>query len=108
MAEYEVSLTADAERDLEDIVDYIERHDSKEKADHVFERIKETIFKLATLPSRGRIVPELRDVGVTDFREVLFKPYRILYFSTEHHVYVHCIFDGRRNVQDVLGARFLR
>ena len=77
MAEREVFITSDAERDLEEIADYIERHDSREKADYVYERIKETILKLETLPSSGRIVPELKDVGVSDFREVLFKPYRM-------------------------------
>ena len=108
MAEREVFITSDAERDLEEIADYIERHDSREKADYIYERIKETILKLETLPSRGRIVPELKDVGVSDFREVLFKPYRILYVVSEQRVCVHCIFDGRRDVEDVLSGRLLR
>ena len=108
MAERDVFITSDAERDLEEIADYIERHDSREKADYVYERIKETILELETLPSRGRIVPELKDVGVSDFREVLFKPYRILYVVSEQRVCVHCIFDGRRDVEDVLGGRLLR
>ena len=108
MAEREVFVTSNAERDLEEIADYIERYDSREKADYIYERIKETILKLETLPSRGRIVPELKDVGVSDFREVLFKPYRILYVVSEQRVCVHCIFDGRRDVEDVLGGRLLR
>lgn len=108
MADFEVFLTSEAERDLEDLVDYIERHDSPESATYVFERIKETILKLETLPSRGRIVPELKDVGLTDFREIPFKPYRIVYFVSARRVFVHCIFDGRRDVEDVLSERFLR
>ena len=108
MADYEVFLTADAERDLEGITEYIERHDSSESADYVYDRIKDAMLKLETLPSRGRVVPELKDVGVTDYREVLFKPYRIVYFVSERRVYVHCIFDGRRDFEDVLSGRFLR
>lgn len=108
MGEYEVFLTADAERDLEEITDFIERHDSEQSANYVFGRIKESILKLETLPSSGRIVPELKTVGVKDFREVSFKPYRIVYFVSEKRVFVHCIFDGRRDVEDVLSARFLR
>ncbi len=108
MAEYEVFLTSDAECDLEEIIDHIEHHDSPEQADYVYQRIKVRILKLETLTARGRIVPELKDIGVTDFREVFFKPYRILYLVTGECVYVHCIFDGRRDIADVLSARFFR
>lgn len=108
MAELEVFVTSDAERDLEEIVDYIERHDSVESADRVFDGIKAAVLKLQSLPSRGRVVPELKRVGVTDYREVYFKPYRIVYYVSERRVFVHCIFDGRRDAEDVLGSRFLR
>ena len=108
MAECEVFLTSDAECDLKEIIDHIECHDSPEQADYVYQRIKGSILKLGTLTARGRIVPELKEVGVTDFREVFFKPYRILYFVAGEGVYVHCIFDGRRDVADVLSARFFR
>lgn len=108
MADYEVFLTAEAEADLEDITDFIERQNSPERADHVYDHIKAAILRLESFPERGRIVPELRDVGVADFREVLFKPYRILYFVSDARVYVHCIFDGRRNAETVLSRRLLR
>lgn len=108
MADFEVFLTREAEDDLEGITEFIERHDSIERADYVYDRIKETILKLESSPGRGRVVPELRDVGLKEYREVLFKPYRILYFVSGRRVYVHCIFDGRRNVHDVLSQRFLR
>jgi len=108
VADYEVLLTADAQTDLGEITDYIEHRDSPERADYAYDRIKDAILKLEAFPERGRIVPELRDVAVREFREVLFKPYRILYFVSESRVYVHCIFDGRRDVEDVLSRRFLR
>ena len=92
MADCDVFLTTQAETDLEAITDYVERHDSVERADYLYERIKETILKLEHFPRRGRIVPELKDVGVTEFREVLFKLYRILYFVADENVYVHCNF----------------
>lgn len=108
MADYEVFLTEDAEADLAEITDHVERHDSRERADYVFDCIKDAILKLETLPGRGRVVPELRDVGVLEYREVFFKPYRILYLVSQKRVYVHCIFDGRRDVEHVLSRRFLR
>jgi toxin ParE1/3/4 len=108
VADFEVFLTREAEADLEGIIEFIERNDSSERADYVYDRIKETVLKLESFPGRGRVVPELRDIGLNEYREVLFKPYRILYFVSGKRVYVHCIFDGRRDVNDVLSQRFLR
>lgn len=108
MAEFEVFLTKEAEADLEEIAEFIERHDSEESADYVYRRLKETILKLESSPRRGRIVPELKEVGLSQYREVFFKPYRILYVVSDRRVYVHCIFDGRRSVESILSQRFLR
>jgi toxin ParE1/3/4 len=76
-----------------------------ERADSVYERIKETVLKLESFPGSGRIVPELKEMGLKEYREVLFKPYRVLYFVSGRRVYVHCVFDGRRNVESVLSKR---
>ena len=108
MTDFEVFLTREAEADLDEITDFIERNDSSDRADYVYDRIKATILKLESFPGRGRVVPELRDIGLSEYREVFFKPYRILYFVSGKRVYVHSIFDGRRDVQDVLSRRFLR
>jgi plasmid stabilization system protein ParE len=65
VADYEVFLTKDAEADLAEITDHVERHDSPEPADYVFECIKEAILKLEVLPGRGRVVAGARgDWGV--------------------------------------------
>ena len=107
MASWSVFLTADAVNDLEHILDYIERHDSSERADYVYEQIKQTILSLHTAPKRGRVVPELKDIGVFEYREVFFKPYRIVYYTVQRTVFVFAIFDGRRNLEDVLHRRLL-
>jgi len=108
VADVEVFLTREAEADLEEISDFIERNDSGDRADYVYDSIKAAILKLESFPGRGRVVPELRDIGLSEYRVVFFKPYRILYFVSGKRVYVHTIFDGRRDVQDVLSRRFLR
>ncbi len=108
MAEYDVFLTAEAEADLDEIVEYIEHHDSNERADYVYEKIKQTVLKLEKLPGRGRVVPELRQWGIIDYREILFKPYRILYFVAGKRVIVQAILDGRRGIEELLSRRFLR
>jgi toxin ParE1/3/4 len=45
--------------------------------------------------------------GVFDFREVFFKPYRILYEIREKTVFIHAVLDGRRNWEDLLQQRLL-
>jgi hypothetical protein len=55
---YQVSLTKDAERDLEDIYSYITEHDPQASADHVLERLVQATDALRTSPDRGSFVNE--------------------------------------------------
>lgn len=103
-----VYLVADAERDLLDIYRYVAQNDSIEKADRLLENLEKTIMKLETMPLRGHFPPELERIGVLEFREIFFKPYRIIYQVVKSDVYVHCVLDGRRDLQDLLQKRVLR
>jgi toxin ParE1/3/4 len=60
------------------------------------------------VPERGRIPPELERVGVREFREIVFKPYHIIYSAVESQVFIYCILDGRRDPQDLSEERLLR
>jgi toxin ParE1/3/4 len=66
------------------------------------------VLRLEKTPDRGHIPPELERIGVQEFREVFYKPYRIIYQIIGNNVYVHCILDGRRDMQDILQQRVLR
>ena len=103
-----VQLTDDAERDLEEICDYIDRHDSRGRADHVLRRIEKAFSSLSEHPYRGSYPKELLDIGIREYREVFFKPYRIIYRVTEDDVYVLVIADGRRNMRALLERRLLQ
>ena len=105
---FEVRLTADAVRDLEEIDDWISKHDSPAKAAHVAASIEAAIATLKRFPERGRHPAELLALGIRDYRETFFKPYRILYYVEGKGVYVTVIADGRRNMQALLGRRLLR
>jgi toxin ParE1/3/4 len=59
------------------------------------------------LPNRGVYPKELAEAGIKDFREVFFKPYRIIYEVGKKGVYVHLVADGRRNIQALLKRRLL-
>ena len=102
-----VLLTDDAARDLEEICDYIDRHDLPGRADHVLRRIEKAFSSLSEHPHRGSYPKELLDIGIREYREVFFKPYRIIYRVTEDNVYVLVITDGRRNMRGLLERRLL-
>lgn len=104
---FEVMLTEDAVRDLEEIYDYIASHDARENAARVLDQIEKVIQGLARLPKRGAYPNELTAVGVRQFREVFFKPYRIVYQTRDETVYVMLIADGRRDMQALLWRRLL-
>jgi toxin ParE1/3/4 len=107
MKRYEVILTGHALFDLEDIAHYITLNDGPDKAEHVGRQIEKAFSSLATLPNRGNHPRELLAVGERTFREVHFKPYRIIYRVNDRQVSVHIIADGRRDMQTLLTRRLL-
>ena len=103
-----VQLTDDATRDLEDICDYIDRHDVPGRADYVLEQIEKAFSSLSEYPERGNYPTELLDIGIREYREIFFRPYRIIYRVMESNVYVLLIADERRDMQTLLQRRLLR
>ena len=102
---HEVSLTADAERDLEEMYDYIATHDSAAKADYVLDRVEKIVEGLSTFPERGSYPKELAALGMREYRQTFFKPYRVIYRVLGQHVYIFLIADGRRDIQTLLARR---
>lgn len=108
MKRYRVRLTEDAEQDLIDIYRHIALHDSVENADYVLDQLESLCSRLAELPERGHAPPELDRIGVTNYREVNFKPYRVIYEVIRQNVFIHCILDGRRDIPSLLERRLIR
>ena len=107
MKRFEVSLTEDAARDLEEILDYIGEHDDPSKAGHVLDRIEEVVESLARFPERGSYPKELLSLGIRDYRQTFLKPYRVIYRIVGQRVYVYLIVDGRRDMEALLARRLL-
>jgi len=105
---YKVYIISDAEEDISSIYKYVAINDSVPKADSLLRNIEEKISNLSELPNRGHTPPELEHIGIYEYREIHFKPYRIIYQIIESDVYVHCILDGRRDLEDLLQERLLR
>ncbi len=108
MKRYRVRIVEDAERDLADIYRYVAYYDSPEHAAQVLEQLESLCLELSALPNRGHVPPELDRIGVTDYQEVHFKPYRVIYQVIGQDVFVHCVLDGRRDVPSLLERRLLR
>jgi toxin ParE1/3/4 len=107
-ATHQVILTEDAQRDLEELYDFIAEHDAPAKADHVLDRIEELLISLSKFPERGAWTKELLALGIREYRETYFKPYRLIYRVLGSKVYVYLIVDGRRDLQALLQRRLLR
>jgi len=108
MKRYRVRLTEDAEQDLIDIYRYVATQDSIEKADYVLDQLQSLCSDLDEMPQRGHLPPELDRIGLTAYREVNFKPYRVIFEVIGQNVFVLCILDGRRDMQSLLERRLLR
>lgn len=104
----EVLLTADAHRDLENLIDYIAVHDEPGNAARVLERIGQVLASLASYPDRGSHPRELLALGIHEYRQAVSKPYRIIYRVSTSSVLVYLIADGRRDMQTLLAERLLR
>jgi toxin ParE1/3/4 len=105
---HSVQLTEDAAADLADIVDYVAASDGPLRARRVLDQFESTLGKLEELPARGAHPPELMALGIRDYREVFFKPYRVIYRVQSLTVWVYLIADGRRDMQQLLARRLLQ
>ncbi len=103
---YQVLWARAAEDDLKKIIEYIAA-DSPDEEVRIFEKIRSNAAALISFPERGRLVPELRDQGITFFREIVIPPWRLLYRVAENRVFVLAVFDSRRNLEDLLLNRLL-
>ena len=102
-----VFLTADAARDLRELYQYIARHDAPGKAEHVLTSIEKAFGSLSESPDRGVYPKELLALGIREYREIFFKPYRVIYRVLGNVVHVLLIADGRRDMQTLLQRRLL-
>jgi toxin ParE1/3/4 len=102
----EVEWSKISEKDLVAIIEYI-ADDNPSRAYEVFQEVKRKASKLRSLPERGRIVPELQEQGITQYRELVIPPWRIIYRISERKVYVLSVLDSRRNIEDILLKRLI-
>ncbi|MFT4178611.1 MAG: type II toxin-antitoxin system RelE/ParE family toxin [Thermomonas sp.] len=104
---FDVLLTAGAERDLQAIHHYIHESSGKASANRVLDALMAVVESLSAMPERGSIPKELAALGIKEYRQVLFKPWRAIYRVIGNQVVIFVIVDGRRDMQSVLARRLL-
>jgi toxin ParE1/3/4 len=107
MTRFPVFLTRDAAKDLEELYEFILINDSPRNAEYVLRQIEKSFSSLSEFPERGVHPEELLKLGIREYREIFFKPYRIIYRIINKNVYVLLIADGRRDMQSLLQRRLL-
>lgn len=104
---FQVFLTAEATRDLEELYHYLIGQETLAKADYVLRKIEKALESPSESPKRGAYPKELLSMGIHDYREIFFKPYRLIYRTIGQRVYIYLVADGRRDMQALLQRRLL-
>jgi toxin ParE1/3/4 len=82
--------------------------DSPGNAERLLRRLWVSAEILRRSANRGRLVPELLRFGMRTWRELVVRPYRLVYRIGSDAVVVLAVFDGRRDLEDVLLDRLVR
>jgi toxin ParE1/3/4 len=107
MSDHEVYWTPTALQDLVSILDHIAAENPAAAA-AVMVRLQTRAESLRTLTPRGRTVPELRDIGVNQYRELIERPWRLVYTVEAKRIAVVAVLDSRRDLQTLLLERLIR
>lgn len=92
---------------MTEIIDYIAQ-DSISDALAILHKLEAKAALLIKLPNRGRIVPELLHTGISQYRELISAPWRIVYRVESKQVLIMAVLDSRRDLQAVLLNRMAR
>ena len=94
---YEALLTQGVEQDLEFIHDYIAELDCVANANYVLDQLMKAVEALVKYSEKGSDPEELVALGIKEYRQTTFKPYRVIYL----------VVDGCRDMQSLLACRLL-
>lgn len=105
---HQILFAEDAERDLEDLYRFLASRDGVQTAERILGEIEQACLELEEFPGRGNVPRELVGLGITEYRELHHKPWRMIYRVMGQDVIIYCVADGRRDMQSFLERRLLR
>lgn len=106
MKRYRVRWTEVAQGDLQRILDFIAVR-APLNAEKVAARLEALASMLERAPNRGRVVPELARAGMSEWRELVSTPWRLIFRVDGKTVVVLALVDGRRSLDDLLFERMM-
>lgn len=103
----DVEWSEPAEADLDDILGLfaVER---PQAAAEIARRLRRLADSLKSAPQRWRVVPELKALGLSAFRELIAAPWRMIYRIQKPRVFILALLDGRRDLEEILHERLIR
>lgn len=99
--------TETAIADVRRIIEYVGVHGGALAAEQLTDKLLSRADALTENAARCRSVPELAAHGIPMYRELLVRPYRILFRIRERQVVILGVFDGRRDLEALLVQRAL-
>lgn len=99
---------AGAEEDLKDLRRYQIKSFGKPAWQEAFQKIKDSVQTIQTLPQGGAVPDELADLTLQQYRQVISGMNRIIYEVREEVIYIHIVCDTRRDMRTLLSRRLLR
>jgi len=106
MKKYKIIWSKSAKEDLKNIIFFIKK-DSTFLAQEVYNQIKAECQNLYFMPERKRVVPELQALGIVNYRELIYKKWRVIFKISDKSVNVVMVLDARRDIEDLLFQRLL-
>lgn len=107
MPAHRVVLSRLASRDIRAIRDYLWVHASPAIARKVVVQLLSAVDSLEANAHRGTMVDEFYALGQGPVRQLVSKPYRIIYHVSAGRVLIVLVCDGRRNVSALWQQRML-
>jgi plasmid stabilization system protein ParE len=102
-----VRWSTSASLDLIEIVEFA-RNDRPLAARRLGREILLAASRLSRNPRQGKIVAELLEKGISDYRQILVAVYRMIYAIRTDSIDIAAVIDGRRDLQTALFQRLMR
>ena len=98
---YRVKWVKEAERSLDEILNYIIEHDGVIIAHKIYQKIKKQASLLKVDPNIGSPVKELKSLQ-KDYKQIVISPWKIIYIKNKNIIHILLVIDSRRDLEEIL------
>lgn len=105
---FKVVILNSAKLDLKELRDYVIARFSRSVWMETSEGLKKSMLMLAASPQAGSVPGEIEMLDLNEYRQVVSGMNRIIYEIRQDAVFIHAVFDVRRDMVSLLTKRLLR